>query len=90
MIFDGFPGGPGAEQPWPDGGIWYGSWTPLSSSKQFPAAIQHAKYIMKHAGMKGYEKAGCKLRKYEKSRLQHALITTEEAGERSRKSPAAW
>jgi len=69
MIFDGFPGGPRREGALPFGGIWYGPWAPLSSSKQFPAAIQHAKYIMKHAGMKGYEKAGCKLRKYEKSRL---------------------
>ena len=69
MIFDGFPGGPGAEEPWPVQAISLGSWAPLSSSKQFPAAIQHAKYIMKHAGMKGYEKAGCKLRKYEKSKL---------------------
>ena len=69
MIFDGFPEGPGAEEPWPEEGIWYCPWAPLSSSKQFPAAIQHAKYIMKHAGMKGYEKAGCKLRKYGKSRL---------------------
>ena len=69
MIFNGFPGGPGAEATWPDDGIWYAFWGPLSSSKQFPAAIQHAKYIMKQAGMKGYEKAGCKLRKYEKSRL---------------------
>ena len=42
---------------------------PIASSKQFPGAIQQAKYIMKHAGMKGYEKAGCKLRKYEKSKL---------------------
>ena len=69
MIFDGFPGGPGAEEPWLEEGKCDGPWAPLSSSKQFPAAIQHAKYIMKHAGMKGYEKAGCKLRKYEKSRL---------------------
>ena len=45
------------------------SLVPIPSAKQFPGAIQHAKYIMKHAGMKGYEKAGCKLRKYEKSRL---------------------
>jgi len=42
---------------------------PIPSAKQFPGAIQHAKYITKHAGMKGYEKAGCKLRKYEKSKL---------------------
>ena len=42
---------------------------PIPSSKQFPGAIQQAKYIMKHAGMRGYEKAGCKLRKYVKSRL---------------------
>ena len=69
MIFDGFPGEPGAEEPWLEEGKCDDPWAPLSSSKQFPAAIQHAKYIMKHAGMKGYEKAGCKLRKYEKSRL---------------------
>ena len=42
---------------------------PHSNSQTVGVAIQHAKYIMKHAGMKGYEKAGCKLRKYEKSRL---------------------
>ena len=42
---------------------------PHSISQTVGVAIQHAKYIMKHAGMKGYEKAGCKLRKYEKSRL---------------------
>ena len=64
-----FWGGAEAEEPWPVGGKCVGSWDPLSSSKQFPAAIQHAKYIMKHAGMKGYEKAGCKLGKYEKSSL---------------------
>ena len=69
MIFDGFPGGAEAEDTWPVGGKWVCPWAPLSVSKQFQAAIQHAKYIMKHAGMKGYEKAGCKLRKYEKSRL---------------------
>ena len=69
MIFDGFRGGAEAEEPWPVDGIWAVFWAPLSSSKQFPAAIQHAKYIMKHEGMKGYEKAGCKLRKYGKSRL---------------------
>ena len=69
MIFDGFPGGAEAEDTWLVEGIWAAFWAPLSCSKQLPAAIQHAKYIMKHAGMKGYEKAGCKLRKYEKSRL---------------------
>jgi hypothetical protein len=69
MIFDGFPEGSQTGGRPAEGGIWYTFWSPLSSSKQFPAAIQHAKYIMKHAGMKGYEKAGCKLRKYEKSRL---------------------
>ena len=65
-------------------GVWYLVWflDPIPSAKQFPGAIQHAKYIMKHAGMKGYEKAGCKLRKYEKSKLQHALVTTDEAGHR--------
>ena len=69
MIFDGFPGGPGADATWPEEGKCAIPWAPLSSSKQFPGAIQQAKYIMKHAGMKGYEKAGCKLPKYEKSRL---------------------
>ena len=29
---------------------------PIPSSKQFPAAIQHAKYIMKHAGIKDTKK----------------------------------
>ena len=67
--FRWFSGRPQAEDTWPEEGIWYCPWAPLSSFKQFPAPIQHAKYIMKHAGMKGYEKAGCKLRKYEKSRL---------------------
>ena len=60
---------------------------PIPSAKHSPGAIQHAQYIMKQVGMKGYEKAGCKLRKYEKSRLQHALITTEEA-ERDRANPS--
>ena len=70
MIFDSFPGRPGAEAPWPEAGIWYGFWAPpMPSAKQFPAVIQHAKYIMKHAGMKGYDEAGCKLRKCEKSNL---------------------
>ena len=40
--------------------------------------------------IEGYEKAGCKIRKYEKSKLYYALITTEESGERSSKSFAAW
>ena len=46
---------------------------PIASSKKF----QH---IMNHAGMKGYEKAGYKLRKYEKSKLQYAFITTKNQG----------
>ena len=35
----------------------------------FLAPTVSIKMATKHAGMKGYEKAGCKLRKYEKSRL---------------------
>ena len=62
----GFWGVPGAEEPWPDDGIWAAFWSPLSSSKQFPAAIQHAKYIMKHAGMKGYEKTRMQITKIRK------------------------
>ena len=44
MIFDGFPGGPGAEHL----GL-------VEVTKQYGVAIQHAKYSIKPAGIKGYE-----------------------------------
>ena len=35
MIFDGFPGGPGAEQPWPFDGIWVAFWSPFHQPNSF-------------------------------------------------------
>ena len=68
MIFHGHFGSPQILRP-----AWFrvnvSVPAPHSNSQTVGVAIQHAKYIMKHAGMKGYEKAGCKLRKYEKSTL---------------------
>ena len=55
---------------------------PIPTPKQYGGALQHAKYIIKLAGMKGYEKPGCKLRNYEKSRLQYDLVQAEEPGHR--------
>ena len=47
MIFDGFPGGPGAE------GVGC-SLVPIPTAKQSGGALQQAKYIIEPAGIKKY------------------------------------
>ena len=55
---------------------------PIAATKHFGVALQHAKYNIKPAGIKGYEKTRMQTEKYEKSRLQYDFIKTEEAGHR--------
>ena len=80
MIFDGFPGGPGAEHARLK--VFGSSLGLIAVTKQYGVAPQHAKYNIKHAGRKGYEKTRMQTEEIQKSRLQYDFIRTERPGHR--------
>ena len=53
---------------------------PIAVNKQHGVAFQHAKFNIKHAGIKGYERTRMQTSKVRKSRLQYDLTKTEEPG----------
>ena len=71
--FSGFLGGPGAEHCWPVRGNWLPAVT-----KQYGVFLQHAKFNIKHAGIKAYEKTSTQWTKIRK--IKADLSKTEEPG----------